>query len=174
MLKKININYNVLEMMVFFWESISSKEKVIDAYCIEVSEKPEMAPLYTEDFTKESVRKVMSALSNRELVNHPTKKESRFWNNNMWMTEDMENMKVMLQSVKLLNLDHLKEEYKGDTKNEEIEVVFVPGHEDTYYMDENTVTFNFFKLIADFLDGSIKIEGEPMEKYVENKIKEML
>lgn len=39
MLKKIKINYEVLEMMVFFWESISSKEKVIDAYCIEVAQK---------------------------------------------------------------------------------------------------------------------------------------
>lgn len=174
MLNRIKINYDVLEMMVFFWESMSSKEKVVDAYCIEVSEKTEMAPLYGKEFTKESVRKVMSALSNRELVNHPTKKESRFWNNNMWMTEDMENMKAMLNSVKLLNLDHLKEEFSGETKNEEIEVVFVPGHEDTYYVEGNKLTINFFKLIADFIDETIKIEGEPMEEFVEKKVKELL
>lgn len=174
MLNRIKINYDVLEMMVFFWESMSSKEKVVDAYCIEVSEKTEMAPLYGKEFTKESVRKVMSALSNRELVNHPTKKESRFWNNNMWMTEDMDNMKEMLQSVKLLNLDHLKEEYTEQTKSEEINIVFVPGHEDTYYVDGNTLTINFFKLIADFLDGSIKIEGKPMQEFIEEKVKELL
>lgn len=54
-------------------------------------------------------------------------------------------------------------------KNEEIEVVFVPGHEDTYYVEGNKLTINFFKLIADFIDETIKIEGEPMEEFVQKR-----
>lgn len=175
MLKTITIDFETVEMMVYFWEAVASKEKVVDSYMAEVAEKKAMTPLYGTEFTKDSVRKVLSAISNRELVNNPTKPESRFWNNNMWMLEDLENMKNMLKPVKMLNLDFLKQENAGETKQEDIHISFVPGHVDTIYVEGNKLTVNFFRIIADFEDSSLmKIDGIEFKEYIANKVREML
>lgn len=175
MLKNIKINFDTVEMMVFFWESMMSREKVIEAYLIEVSEKEDMKPLYNDEFTKDSVRKVLSAISNRELVNHPTKAESRFWNNNMRMLEDRDNMNFMLKPVKTLNLDYLKDEFKGDTKFEEIQVYFIPGHLDKVYIDGNKLYVNFFSMSAGWENPEdMKIDGMSVKEFVEKQVREML
>ncbi len=175
MLKTITIDFETIEMMVYFWEAVASREKVVDSYMLEVAEKDAMSPLYNDEFTKESVRRVLSAIANRELVNNPTKAESRFWNNNMWMLEDLENMKNMLKPVKMLNLDAMKSEYAGDTKTEDIQISFVPGHVDTVYVNGNKLTVNFFRIIQDFENPSVmKIDGIEFKTYIENKVREML
>ncbi len=175
MLKTITIDFETVEMMVYFWEAVASKEKVVDSYMAEVAEKKAMTPLYNEEFTKDSVRKVLSAISNRELVNNPTKAESRFWNNNMWILEDLENMKNMLKPVKMLNLDALKNENTGETKVENIQISFVPGHVDTVYVEGNKLTVNFFRIIQDFEDPStMKIDGIEFKEYIANKVREIL
>ncbi|WGX75056.1 hypothetical protein QJS64_13275 [Paraclostridium bifermentans] len=70
---KIVIKSEILEMMLYIWDSLHQKEKIADSFFIGLSDEMDMKYLYDEDFTKESVRKVLSAMSNRELLNKPTK-----------------------------------------------------------------------------------------------------
>ena len=114
LVKSITVNLDVVEMMLFFWESVKEREKVVDSFMIEVSEKEDMQYIYDENFSKDSVRKVLSAISNREKLNHPTKEEGRFWNYNMWMLEDLDNMRKMVSTIKTLNLDYLKDKITKD------------------------------------------------------------
>ena len=66
-----------------------------------------MEYLYREGFDKDSVRRVLSAISNREVLNSESKLERKFWNNNMWMLEDLEFTNMMAQPVKTLNLSYM-------------------------------------------------------------------
>lgn len=174
MLENIKVSFDVIEMMSFFWESIRAKEKVVDSYMIEVANKEDMKPFYNDDFSPESVRKVLSALVNREILNGSTKAEARFWSENMRMTEDLTLMRETLQPIKQLNLDNLKAEFTGETKFSEVIVAFGIGHFDTYYVDKNKITINFFKIIPDFVTGEMKIEGEDFKSYIENRVREIL
>ncbi len=175
MVKTMKINFDTVEMMLFIWGSIADKEKVADSFFIEVANKKEMKYLYGEEFNEDSVRKVLSAISNRELLNNSSKKERKFWNNNMWMLEDLGNMNNMVRPVKTLNLDDVKEKLSGETKFEELEVVFIPGHEDEYYIDGNKLVINFFRLMVDFVDETkVNISGKPLKEYVEEKLFEMV
>jgi hypothetical protein len=176
MINSITVNLDAVEMMLFFWQSVAEREKVAEAFMWEVAEKEDMKYLYNDNFSKESIRKVLSAISNREMLNNPSKEESRFWNYNMWMLEDMENMNNMVTPVKKLNLDDLKDKLK-DTKTDfdKVEVVFIPGHLEEYYIDENKVVINFFKLLVDFMDPTkVNISEKPLKEYVEEKINEAL
>ena len=105
----IIVKNDILEMMLYIWDSVSQREKIAESFLVEVANNEDMKYLYDDDFTKESVRKVLSAISNRELMNKPTKKESKFWNNNMWMLEDLEFTRMMVSPVKSLNLDSIKD-----------------------------------------------------------------
>ncbi|MGL6108278.1 TDE2712 family protein, partial [Romboutsia sp.] len=100
---KIIIKNEILEMMLYVWDSIHQREKIADSFFIGLSNQEDMKCLYGEDFTKDSVRKVLSAISNREILNAPTKKESRYWNKNMWMLEDLNFTNMMVAPVKHLN-----------------------------------------------------------------------
>lgn len=176
MINTITVNLDAVEMMLFYWQSVSERDKVADSFMIEVAEKEDMKYLYNEDFSKDSVRKVLSAISNREMLNNCNKTENRFWNYNMWMLEDMDNMNGMVAPVKKLNLDDLKEQIKDiKTDYDKIEVVFIPGHVEEYYIDKNKVVINFFKLLVDFMDPEkVNIAEMPLKEYVEEKIKEAL
>ena len=94
----------------------------------------------------------------------------------MWMLEDMENMNNMVTPVKKLNLDDLKEKLKdAKTDFNKVEVIFIPGHLQEYYIDENKVVINFFKLMVDFMDPTkVNISEKPLKEYVEEKINETL
>lgn len=172
LVKTITVNLDVVEMMLYFWESIREKGKISDSFIIEVAEKEDMKYLYNDNFEKESVRKVLSAITNKEKVNHPTKEESRFWSHNMWMIEDLDNMNNMVQPIKHLNLNYLKDEL--DSNFDKLEVVFIPGHLEEYYIDENKLVINFFGLMVDFMDQTkVNIAGKPLKEYVEEKLKEL-
>jgi hypothetical protein len=174
MINTIKINFDILEMMLFIWQSVVEREKISETFMMEVANKEEMSYLYDEEFSKESVRKVLSAISNRELLNHPTKKESRFWNNNMWMLEDLDNMNSMVKPVKTLNLGSLKEEL-SESKFNEIEIIFIPGHIDEYIINENKLVVNFFKIMANPMDNTdVKIAGKPLKEYIEEKVLAMV
>lgn len=175
MLKSIKINYEIIELMQYFWETTSSKGKVADSYFVEISQKDEMKPLYAEDFTAESFRSVLSAIMNRERLNNPSKKDCRFWNNNLWMMEDLDNMRAMLKPIKLLNLDVLYDEFKENSQIENLEVAFVPGHFDTYYVEDNVLIVNFFKVIIDYMNPEIiKIDGVDFNEFMLEKAREVL
>lgn len=163
----IAIKNDILESMIYMWDSIAQRQKIGEVFILKLAEEKDMQYLYGEDFNKESVRKVLSAISNRELLNKPTKKESRFWNKNMWMLEDMDFTNKMIAPVKTLNLDDIKGKLEGD----EYEVVFIPGHMDEYYIDGNKLIINFFKvMINPYNDEPAKIDGKPLKVYIEEKL----
>ena len=175
MIKRISTNFDTVEMMLFIWQSIADKEKVADSFFIELANNKNMKYLYGEEFDEDSVRKVLSAISNREVLNNASKKERKFWNNNMWMLEDLDNMNNMVKPVKLLNLNDLNLRLNGETKFEEVEVIFIPGHEEEYYIDGNKLVINFFRLMVDFMDESkVTISGKPLDEYIEEKLLEMV
>ena len=174
-MKNIKIDFDVLEMMIFFWESVASKDKMGDDYFMSIAEKPQMEVVYNEDFSKDSVRRVMSAISNREKLNNRTLSESRFWNNNMWILEDLQTMHNMMAPIKTLNLAELTEKYKASTKFDEIELIFIPVHAEEFYIKGNKIYINFFKLIPNYEDPKdIKIAGLPLKEYVIKKIEGLL
>ena len=174
-MKNIKIDFDVLEMMIFFWESVASKDKMGDDYFMSIAEKPQMEVVYNEDFSKDSVRRVMSAISNREKLNNRTLSESRFWNNNMWILEDLQTMHNMMAPIKTLNLAELTEKYKTSTKFDEIELIFIPAHAEEFYIKGNQIYINFFKLIPNYEDPKdIKIAGLPLKEYVIKKIEGLL
>lgn len=156
--------------MIYIWDSVAQRQKITDDFIIKLAANEDMKCLYGEDFEPESVRKVLSAISNRERLNNPTKKESRFWNNNMWMLEDLEFTNMMMNPVKTLNLDEIKDKLTKD----EYEVIFIPGHVDEYYIDGNKLIINFFKIVVNLYDeNDIKIVDKPFMEYIEEKLLSM-
>ena len=129
-------------------------------------------------FNSDSVRRVLSAISNREVLNSESKKERRFWNFNMWMLEDLGFTEMMVLPVKRLNLNILVNklnETHGDSKFEELKVIFVPGLEEEYSIVEDKLIINFFKIKADLYEEDKVTIGElPLVDYIEEKLKELL
>lgn len=173
-LKKIKLNIALIEAMNYYWISTSEKEKVSEKYLNDLSQMDEFKYIYDDEFNAESVRKVLSAITNREPFSSKVKKESRFWNNNMWMLEDLDLTNLMVQTVKMLNLDDLviKINEKYNSKFEEIEIIFIPEHFNTFMMIDNKLIINFFKIIMDF-EGNAKIENLNIKDYIESKIIEL-
>ncbi len=159
-MKKININTEVVEMMIYYWTSFKERQKVDDMFIISVAERPEMKDIYTEDFDKESFRKVLSAITNRELLNNASAKEKRFWNNNMWMTEDESVMQAMIDPMKKLNLSDELENIQTKSSFDEVNLVFVPATTETYKINGNTIIINFFKIAVDIFGGTGKVTFE--------------
>lgn len=174
MIKEIKVNAKALESMLFIWASIKDREKVAEQFYDELANSEEMKATMGEDFDEISVRKVLSSISNRERLNGPTKKESRFWNYNMWMLEDPDMTQMMLKPIKQLNLDGLKEELGQDFPQENLEVIFYPGHFDTATIIGNKLYINFFAVKADVLeDGKVTIEDKPLQDFIKEKLMEM-
>lgn len=172
MLKIIN-NFTVMEMMIFYWDSVSDKEKISDEYFASIAERDEMQVLYNADFTKRSVSKVLSAISNRERLSERTKTESRFWNNNMRVLDDREMRSLLIAPVKVLNFSELEQKYPKI--NRELTCIFIPGHEDEFYIKDNNIYINFFKLFNDFNDPEIiTMDGRPFKERVFEIIESIL
>lgn len=162
---KVTLDFDVMEMMMFFWDSVSDREKLSDEYFADIAKKPEMAVLYNAEFTERSVSKVLSAISNREKLNERTKSESRFWNNNMRVLEDGEMRKLLVAPVKVLNFADFEKKHADSTK--ELTCAFIPGYDDEYYIKGNTVYINFFKLFNDFNDPEkIVMDGRPFTERI--------
>lgn len=161
---------DLMESMFYYWKATSEKEKVGEKFIYTIADNEAMQVSYDTEFGRESVRKTLSALSNREIFSPACKKEGRFWNNNMWMMEDLSVAEAMMAPIKLLNLDHLV--LPG---NEVYEVMFIPGHFDTFYMDVNKkcLVVNFFKIMVDFGSGVVNLDGQPLSEAIASKLVEL-
>ncbi len=158
-------NLKALETMLFIWATLRDKEKVSDMILMDLANSDEMKAAYDDEFTTESVRKVLSAISNKELINSPIKKESRFWNYNMWMLEDSDMTDLMLSPIKTLNLDDIEMDS---------EVVFFPGHVDLYKVLDGKLYINFFLLKVDIYgDNSVRIDGKTIKEFIQEKVTEI-
>lgn len=178
MVKNIKTNLDILESLLVFWQSSSEGEKVGEIYIKSIVDFPDMKYLYNEEFNKESARKVLSAISNRELISGGTKTEMRYWNNNMWMLEDMGFTNMMINPIKTLHGEKYIDKVNEFSKNkdiENIEIIFLPGHFQEYYLDENKLIINFFKITVDlFDDEKITIDGKDFNEYIEEKLIELV
>lgn len=178
MIKRIKIKLDVIEAMLYYWQATSEGEKVGESYINNIAEFPEMEYTYEEEFNKESVRKVLSAISNREIFKSDSKKERKFWNNNMWMTEDLDYTKMMVTPLKVLNLDSVLERLNSkseNTKHTELEVVFMPGVHEEYLLDDNKLIINFFRVKADlYEDNKVTIGDTLLTDYIEEKLIELI
>lgn len=172
---KININTEVVEMMIFFWSSVAEKEKVAEPYIISVAERPEMKLIYDDEFKEEGVRSVLSAISNRELLNGGSKRDKRFWNNNMWMMEDLGVMEAMIAPMKQLNLQEDESNLSTKSGYDEVNVIFVPGTTDFFKVVGNNLVVNFFKIAVDIFGGTgeVTFDGKTLKEAIEEKIKTM-
>lgn len=178
MIKRIKVKLDTIEAMLYYWQATSEKEKVGESYIISIGEFPEMKYIYDDEFDKESVRRALSAISNREVFDGKSKKERKFWNNNMWMLEDLEYTNMMVSPLKVLNLDSLVSKLNDKFENgkyEDIEVIFVPGHQDEYSIEENKLIINFFRVQPDlYEEGKVTISGKLLLDYIEEKLSELL
>ncbi len=172
---KISINTEVVEMMIFFWSSVAEKEKVAEPYIISIAERPEMKLIYDDEFKEEGVRSVLSAISNRELLNGGSKKDKRFWNNNMWMMEDLGVMQAMIDPMKQLNLQSDEGSLSTKSGYDEVNVIFVPGTTDFFKVVDNNLVVNFFKIAVDIFGGTgeVTFDGKTLKEAIEEKIKTM-
>lgn len=93
-------NIDVLESMVYYWSTLAERGKVGEEFLASIYEDQGMKDTYNDDFDDESVSKILSAIINREAFKGRTKNESRFWNNNMWMLEDLEYMNKVIYPLK--------------------------------------------------------------------------
>ncbi|MEL3907999.1 MAG: hypothetical protein P1P64_03160 [Treponemataceae bacterium] len=170
---KVTNDFNLMEMMIFFWDSVSEKEKMSDEYFATIAERPEMAPLYNDEFTKRSVSKVLSAISNRERLNDRTKSESRFWNNNMRILEDHEMRNAIIAPIKVLNFSELEKKHSNIDRT--LTCIFVPGYDEEFYVSGDKVYINFFKLFNDPNDiTKITMDGRPFKERLYEIIESVL
>lgn len=175
MLKRVKLNMEEIESMLYFWQASKDKEKVSEQYLNELAVMPGLSSSYDNEFNGESVRKVLSAITNRELLSDKTQKEGRFWNNNMWMMEDLSYTDMMVKPLKKLNIDSLVNELSDvNSKYEEIEVIFSPLHVDEYIISKNRLIINFFRVMPNDIDNTATIGNIELKLYIKSKVLELL
>lgn len=176
MIKNIKINLDLLESMLYYWKATSEREKVGEQFLYTIADNELMKACYSDEFDGESVRRALSAISNREIFRPESKKEGRFWNNNMWMLEDPEYTMNMLTPLKVLNLDAEIKTIETSNDVETVNLVILPGHMDISYVDKstNTVAINFFRVLPSMIDDSITIDDVDMKEYIVGKITELV
>lgn len=162
----ITVNLKALETMLFIWASMKDKEKLPDEFLLSLANSPEMQAAYDEEYTPESLRKVLSAILNREKLNAPNKKESRFWNYNMWMLEDPDISQAMLAPIRQLNVDQL-------AMGKDAEIVFYPGQLETYSIKGNKLFINFFHIKPDWSGQGVTLEDKPVPDFIKEKLSEL-
>jgi len=174
-IQRIKVNLEVIEAMHYYWQATSEREKVGEGYLNNIAKMAQMEYLYDDEFNGESVRRALSAISNREIFSGKNKKEGRFWNNNMWMLEDLGYTEMMIKPLKILNLNYLVEELKDlPSEYEELEVIFVPGHLDKYLIQDNKLIINFFRVKPSLYDENVFIGEINLKEFIEEKLKELL
>lgn len=178
MVNRIKVNMEEIESMLYFWHATADKERVSETYLNEIAALPGLACSYDNEFSAESVRKVLSAITNRELLSQKTQKEGRFWNNNMWMMEDLSYTDSMVKPLKILNLESLVEELKDckcSKEYEEIEIIFSPLHVIDYMIAGNRLIINFFRIRPSFEnEEEAFIDDKNIKVFIKEKLLELL
>jgi hypothetical protein len=162
---KININFEAVEAMLYYWHALKDKEKVPEKFIYDIAEMPGLKDSYDEEFDGESVRRALSAIKNHEVFSSRTKKEARFWNNNLWMMEDLGYTDAMVQPIKKLNLDDLA------GVGPDVEVFFAPLHFDDYVVKGNKLIINFFKIRPQ--DGVAFVNECELKTFIREKLTEI-
>ena len=176
MLERIKVNLEAVEAMLYFWQAASEKENVAEKFFYDVADMEALSSTYDEEFNGESVRRALSAIKNREPF-AGNKKELKFWNNNMFMMEDLEYTNAMVQPIKKLNLSNMVGKLRqvpGADKYDELEVIFAPLHSDEYIIIKNRLVINFFRVKPDFVEDKTYIGEIELNEYIEEKLNELI
>lgn len=177
MLNRIKVNLEAVEAMLYFWQAVNDREAVSEMYIYDIAAMPGLALAYDDEFTEESVRRALSAIKNREIFSRSNKKEGRFYNNNLWMMEDLSYTGLMVAPVKKLNLDSMAKELGSkypDSKHDELEVIFSPLHVDDYLTADNKLIINFFRVKPGDIDDNTYIGEKELKAYIREKLEEIL
>lgn len=176
MLKGIRVNLEVIESMLYYWATIVDREKVSESFFVDVANMEAMKLVQTDEFSQESIRKVLSAIQNRELLSNASKPEKRFWSKNMWIAEDVSLATKMATPVKLLNVDDLVSELNNkysDIPYEYITVHIAPLHLHPYYIFDDKLVINFFNIYFDENDNAL-MDAKPLKDYVFERLCELI
>lgn len=178
MLNRIKVNLEAIEAMLYFWQAVNDRENLSESYIYDIAAMPSFSIAYDDEFHEESVRRALSAIKNREVFSRNNQKEGRFYSNNLWMMEDLSYTGAMITPVKKLNLDSslagLNSKYPA-AKFEELEVIFAPLHLDEYFIKENKLVINFFRVKPDLMDESMTFIGDKeIKEYIKEKLEELL
>lgn len=156
----IKINLNGLEIMVFFWNSLMSKEKVSESFLNDLCSMQEFSYIYNEDFNNESLRRVLSALNNKEPFSG-NKPERKYYSNSLMIMEYIDEVQPAINAIKKLNLNSIAEKAKAD-----VEVVVVPGLSKGIEKSDNKLIVDFFGLKN--TENGLVISGESLEAVLKN------
>ena len=170
----LTVNLEAIESMLYYWDATKDKEKVNERFLNDTANLPALTLTYDAEFDAEAFRKVLSSITNREPFRPANRKEGRFFNNNLWMLEDLGLTREMVQPIKVLNLNNLAQKLSEETSGDRaITVYFSPLHLEEKYTKNDAVILNFFRLQPDFM-GGVTFSGEPLEQYIEKAIREVL
>jgi hypothetical protein len=177
MIQRVKINLDVVEAMLYFWQSTNDREKVSELFIFDVTDMPGLKYTYDDEFNSESVRRALSSVTNREIFTSANRKEGRFYNNNLWMMEDLEYTNMMVLPLKKLNLESLVVQlnaYEGSENFTELEVIFSTLHLDEYLIKDNKLIINFFRVKPSDIDETVYIGETEITKFLEEKLKELI
>ena len=156
----IKINLNGLEIMVFFWNSLMSREKVSESFLNDLCSMQEFSYIYNEDFNNESLRRALSALNNKEPFSG-NKPERKYYSNSLMIMEYIDEVQPAINAIKKLNLNSIAEKAKED-----VEVVVVPGLSKGIEKTDNKLIVDFFSLKN--TENGLVISGESLEAVLKN------
>jgi len=177
LINRIKVNLEAVEAMLYFWQAVNDREAISEMYIYDIASMPAFTLSYDDEFTEESVRRALSAIKNREIFSRANKKEGRFYNNNLWMMEDLSYTNAMVAPLKRLNLDslaaELNEKYPG-SQYEELEVIFSPLHTEDYHITGNKLILNFFRVKPGDGDENTYFGDMELRQYIKEKLEEIL
>lgn len=163
--------------MLFFWQSTKDRQKVTELFIFNVTEMSGLKYAYDNMFNSESVRRALSAIKNREIFSGINRQEGRFYNNNLWMLEDLGYTDRMVQPIKKLNLQFLVEKlnvFQGNENFSELEVIFSPLHLDEYLIKNDKLIINFFMVQPSEVDETVYFGKKELSAFIEEKLKEVM
>lgn len=158
----IKTNLNGLEITLFFWNSLISKEKVNESFLNDLCSMREFSYIYNGDFNSESLRRVLSALNNKEPFSG-NKVERKYYSNNLMILEYIDGVQPTIDAIKKLNLNKLGEEVKEDT-----EIIIVPAISGSVQKHDNKLVVDFFSLRN--TENGLVIDGENLENALKKQI----
>lgn len=177
MINSIKLNLETIEAMLYFWNTVKDRENVSEMFIYDLTAMQGLSLAYDATFTEESVRRALSALKNREIFTRDTREEGRFYNNNLWMMEDLEYTNLMVAPIKKLNLDFLIKILNSKYSNSKynvLEVYFSPLHLDEYFIKDNKLVINFFRVKPSDFDENTFIGDKELKVYIQEKLEELL
>lgn len=166
MSKKLSFNLNAVEIMHFYWLSVASREKLNEKFITDIASSKAFQLTFNESFTKESVRRCLSAISNREpFTGNPV--ESRFYSRNLMILEYYDTLEEKINGFKALSLSNFSNDtiecFEKSNLNE-LEIIVVPNPFDTMIKTDNKLIINFFKF--NMIDGTLSSEGKSIEQWI--------